>query len=264
MRIFVSWSGDASREAAELIKEWLPSVVQEIDVWVSSQDIGKGEKWSESLWERLTDIQFGILMVTRENAKAPWIMFEAGALSKTVKSRVIPIMCDLDRLDVANTPLSQLQNAIVSKEEMWQVIVAVNSACERPLEGTRLRVTFERWWPDFETQFHNIKFPEPTAHKPSGAKGDGARLDKIEGALEGIMSTLQRMRNENLVSRRIVPNLKLTRPTIKEEIRTLDGTRYIRESDNGRLRRVTTLPPKEPGEGGENPVPEGDEEPSSR
>jgi hypothetical protein len=49
MKIFVSWSGEPSREAAELIKQWLPSVIQEVEVWVSSQDIGKGEKWSGSL-----------------------------------------------------------------------------------------------------------------------------------------------------------------------------------------------------------------------
>src|ERR1043166_1601551 len=111
MKIFVSWSGEASREAAELLRSWLPNVVQQTGVWVSSQDIGKGEKWSASLWESLTEINFGILMVTRENSKAPWIMFEAGALSKTVKSRVIPILCDIDRLDVANTPLGQFQHA---------------------------------------------------------------------------------------------------------------------------------------------------------
>src|SRR4051812_28041674 len=120
MKIFVSWSGDASREAAELVKDWLPNVVQELDVWVSSQDIGKGEKWSATLWESLTEISFGILMVTRENAKAPWIMFEAGALSKTVKSRVIPILCDVERLDIANTPLAQFQNAVMSKDDIWQ------------------------------------------------------------------------------------------------------------------------------------------------
>jgi hypothetical protein len=83
------------------MREWLPSVVQDVEVWVSSQDIGKGEKWSASLWESLSEIEFGILMVTPENARAPWIMFEAGALSKTVKSRVIPILCGMERLDIA-------------------------------------------------------------------------------------------------------------------------------------------------------------------
>jgi len=216
MKIFVSWSGDASREAAELVKDWLPNVVQELDVWVSSQDIGKGEKWSATLWESLTEISFGILMVTRENAKAPWIMFEAGALSKTVKSRVIPILCDVERLDIANTPLAQFQNAVMSKDDIWQVVVAVNTACERKLDGPRLRSTFDKWWPDFESQFSKIKFPKPAAAtKAAEGKGDSSRLEKIEDALEGIMSTLQRMRRED----RAVP----FRPQREEPIRVSKG-----------------------------------------
>lgn len=197
MKIFVSWSGEASREAAELVKEWLPNVVQQAEVWVSSQDIGKGEKWSASLWDNLSEISFGILMVTKENATAPWIMFEAGALSKTVKARVIPILCEVERLDVANTPLAQFQNALVTKEDIWQVVVAVDAACDRKLDTARLRATFEKWWPDFESQYKKINFPQPAAARAGGARGDAARLDKIEGALEGIMSTLQRMRYES-------------------------------------------------------------------
>jgi hypothetical protein len=196
VKVFVSWSGVASRAAAELIKSWLPNVIQEVEVWISSQDIGKGEKWSIRLSENLTEIEFGLLMVTQENAKAPWIMFEAGALSKTVKARVVPILCDLERLDVANTPLDQFQNALVGKEEIWQVVEAVNAACSRALDPVRLRANYEKWWPDFAAQFDNIEFSEPDTKKESGSKTDSARLDKIEGALESIMSTLQRMRRE--------------------------------------------------------------------
>lgn len=103
MKLFVSWSGDDSREAAELLKDWLPSVIQEAEVWVSSQDIGKGERWSPSLWENLSEIDFGILMLTKTNCTAPWIMFEAGALAKKVKSRVIPVLCNLDRFEIGDT-----------------------------------------------------------------------------------------------------------------------------------------------------------------
>lgn len=233
MKIFVSWSGTASREAAELIKQWLPNVIQEADVWVSSQDIGKGEKWSASLWASLAEIEFGILMVTRDNCTAPWIMFEAGALSKSVKARVIPVLCGIDRLDIANTPLSQFQNAVVAKDDMWQVLVAINSTCPRPLEEPRLRATFDKWWPDFEVQFNAIKFPEQVATtKATGAKADSARLDKIENVLEGIMSSLQRM----MLSSRFNSELPPVPPSPNYiHVMGKDGRRYLRDTKTGRM-----------------------------
>ena len=244
MKIFVSWSGSASREAAELIKQWLPNVIQEADVWVSSQDIGKGEKWSASLWASLAEIEFGILMVTRDNCTAPWIMFEAGALSKSVKARVIPVLCGIDRLDIANTPLSQFQNALVVKDDMWQVLVAVNSTCPRPLEDARLRATFDKWWPDFESQFEAIKFPEqsPTA-KTTGGKADSARLDKIENVLEGIMSSLQRMMSRSRPNSEVAP---VPPPPHYVQVTGADGRRYVQDTVTGRMMPLKRPPPPPP------------------
>jgi hypothetical protein len=196
MKIFVSWSGEDSRVAAELFRSWIPNVLQEVEAWVSSQDISKGEKWSAGLWESLSEIEFGVLMVTAANHAAPWILFEAGALSKTVRSRVIPILCNVDRVALGNSPLSQFQNALPKKEDIWQVVEAINSACTRSLEPQRLRSTFEKWWPDFETAFSSISFLEPSAPKATGHKADAARLDNIEKVLEVIMSQLQRMRGD--------------------------------------------------------------------
>lgn len=197
MRIFASWSGEDSRAAAELFRDWLPNVLQEVEVWVSSQDISKGEKWSESLWASLSDHQFGILLVTKTNFSAPWILFEAGALSKSVKSLVIPILCNLGRTDIASSPLNQFQNATASREDIYQVVASINDACERRLTRERLRSTLDKWWPDFEQEFGKITFKEGGEAKPSGAKADSARLDKIEGSLEDIMGMLQRLRREN-------------------------------------------------------------------
>src|SRR5271165_4606391 len=160
MRVFASWSGESSLDAAKLIKSWLPNVIQELEVWISSQDIGKGEKWSNDLWDKLSEIEFGILMVTKENFNAPWIMFEAGALSKTVKSRVIPILCAIDRLEISSTPLGQFQNALTTKDEIWQVVESVNARCNSKISETRLKVTFEKWWPDFEDEYRKIKFTD--------------------------------------------------------------------------------------------------------
>ena len=82
MKIFVSWSGDTSRKFAKYLKDWLEQCIQSADVFFSQEDIEKGERWNDKIATELQDSKFGIVCLTSENVNAPWIHFEAGALSK--------------------------------------------------------------------------------------------------------------------------------------------------------------------------------------
>ena len=98
MKVFISWSGNKSHKVALLFREWLPSVIQSVVPYVSSEDIDKGARWSTDIAKELEDSTFGILCVTKENLNAPWLSFEAGALSKTMdKSFVTPFLFDIKR-----------------------------------------------------------------------------------------------------------------------------------------------------------------------
>ena len=56
--------------------------------------------------------------MTRENVNAPWVNFEARALSKMIdKSNVTPFLFDLKRSEVQG-PLLQFQSAIYEKYEV--------------------------------------------------------------------------------------------------------------------------------------------------
>src|SRR5258708_7792508 len=97
MKVFISWSGGLSKRIAELLKNWLPEVLQNVEPWVSSEDIEKGTVWFGELSKRLDEISVGIICVTQENMNAPWILFEAGALSKgREQARVCPLVIDLE------------------------------------------------------------------------------------------------------------------------------------------------------------------------
>lgn len=201
MQVFVSWSGADSRAVASLIKEWVENVIQEADVWVSAQDIKKGEVWSSALWDRLREIEFGILALTKHNINAPWVLFEAGALSKTVKSRVIPILCNVDRNALLGSPLSQFQNALPLKQEMFEVIAEINSNCARPLPSKKLDDTFNRWWPDFESAFSKIEFLK--LDNASEAKiPESERLNNIESSLAELVRLVGREETLREIARR--------------------------------------------------------------
>ena len=87
MKVFISWSGEKSHKIANILREWMPCVIQSIKPYVSSKDIDKGARWSTDIAKELEDSYFGIICVTKSNINAPWINFEAGALSKAVAAR---------------------------------------------------------------------------------------------------------------------------------------------------------------------------------
>ena len=93
MRVFISWSGSRSNSLATFLEQWIPRVIQVVEPWVSSASIDPGTRWSDEVSRALEDLQFGILCLTPENLTSPWILFEAGALSKIVlKSHVVPYL----------------------------------------------------------------------------------------------------------------------------------------------------------------------------
>src|ERR1700722_16316228 len=101
MKVFLSWSGETSKRVATTLRDWLPNVIQAIDPWMSSEDIAKGARWSSKIATELATTNAGIVCVTPDNSGAPWLNFEASALSKSVeKEMVCPYLFRMKPSDV--------------------------------------------------------------------------------------------------------------------------------------------------------------------
>jgi hypothetical protein len=111
--VFLSWSGDGSKQVAEVLHEWLPVALQSIKPFLSSEDLRKGGRWLADLHGELAKESFGILCLTPSNLTAPWILYEAGALSKSLtESHVAPLLIGVKPSDLPD-PLKQF-NAVTS------------------------------------------------------------------------------------------------------------------------------------------------------
>src|SRR5437868_7033183 len=137
MRVFISWSGTRSKRLAVHLYDWLGTVIQRAEPWMSDRDLEAGQRWNEEISAKLRDTHFGIICLTRENLAAPWLLFEAGALAKAVDSaRVVPVLLGVARSDLT-FPLAQFQAVESDESGMRSLAAAVNNT----LGAERLPVT---------------------------------------------------------------------------------------------------------------------------
>ena len=102
---------------AEGLRRWLPRVIHLARPFLSSEDICKGQRWKGEIKGRLAKTNFAILRMTPDNLQAPWIHFEAGAVSKNPGvSHVTALLFDLKASDLVG-PLTQFQHTLPTKED---------------------------------------------------------------------------------------------------------------------------------------------------
>jgi hypothetical protein len=145
-------------------------VIQTLDPYVSSEDIDKGAKWSTDIAKELSESHYGILCVTRENIDAPWLNFEAGALSKSIdKSLVSPFLFGLKRSEVRTGPLLQFQSTIYENEDIGKLLHSLNNAAApASLDDARLDGIFQVWWPKLQELLGNLASSTPEPGEGSG------------------------------------------------------------------------------------------------
>lgn len=162
MKVFLSWSGEKSRAVADALKGWLPQVIQDVEPFMSAEDISAGVRWQERIASELDGTGFGILCVTRENQSAPWLNFEAGAIAKQVElSRVVPLAIDLSTADV-KPPLGQFQAKEASKEGILAVLRSINELIDKPVAD--LDEAGDVWWPRLESKLNAAVTAAPAPH----------------------------------------------------------------------------------------------------
>ncbi|MEA2977332.1 MAG: hypothetical protein QOF19_2852 [Alphaproteobacteria bacterium] len=151
MKIFISWSGEKAHRVAIALKGFLQDVNQNLIPWFSDADISAGGRWELELATQLETTDYGIVCVTQESLQNPWPMFEAGALSKSVKgSRVCPYLIDLTRSQL-DGPLSQFQSKEANSKQTWEMLQSINlNVPSGALPEARLKKYFDVFWPTLE------------------------------------------------------------------------------------------------------------------
>jgi hypothetical protein len=192
MRVFISWSGEPSRSIARALDGWLESVVQQVDAWMSEEDIGSGARWNDAITKSLDGTDFGVVCVTRANQKAPWLIFEAGALAKSVeKAKVVPLFIDLPPSDITG-PLAAFQGRSLDEEGIRRLVHDLNNAAERKMPKERLDGIFSAMWPEIKAAIDEALAGTSSSPQPQRRSEDmlAEIVDGIRRIERGLGSSL--------------------------------------------------------------------------
>jgi hypothetical protein len=233
MRIFISWSKDYSKAVALAMSDWLKDVFPGIETFVSDVDIRKGARWGNEIVAELNKCNFGLVCLTPDNLKEPWIHFESGALSKQLTNSALYTFL-VGGLQYSNIdgPLQSFNHTIANKEDVYKLVIAINEAQKQAKrEEARLRTAFEKYYGDLEATLEKARESAP-ASKAAPAKPEiGAMLEKILETTAYIAKNLPAESLESVGFGTLIAN-QLRRQSLQANPAALELAEFLTEQSN--------------------------------
>lgn len=127
VKVFISWSKNTC-EFAGILNEVVGRLFDTVTTFYSPE-IPAGEQWLAQIEEELTDTDFGIICVSKENQMEQWLNYEAGALSRQVgdrRKRLGVLLLDFDDTNQVVGPFKNFQMKMASIEGFRSLMKSVN------------------------------------------------------------------------------------------------------------------------------------------
>lgn len=217
MKVFISWSGKRSKALASALRDWLPMVLQYVEPWVSDKDISAGERWAQAIAGELEASNFGIICITPENLHSEWILFESGALSKSMlDAKVIPLLFGLEMSDLSG-PLSQFQAQKMEQAGVMEIVKSINKISETKTSDQIVNQLVPALWPRLQEAVENIPDSEPSEKH---MRPHHEILEELVTGVRGINSRMRDFEPELMEREQTYKRRRLTRihPMMLEEM----------------------------------------------
>ncbi|PLZ00060.1 toll/interleukin-1 receptor domain-containing protein [Burkholderia sp. WAC0059] len=217
MKVFISWSGKRSKALATALRDWLPMVLQYVEPWVSDKDISAGERWAQAIAGELEASNFGIICITPENLHSEWILFESGALSKSMlDAKVIPLLFGLELSDLSG-PLSQFQAQKMEQAGVVEVVRSINKISQTKTSEQIVNQLVPALWPHLQTAIESIPDSVPS---DKHMRPHHEILEELVTGVRGINSRMRELEPESMDREQAYRRRRLTRiyPRMLEEM----------------------------------------------
>lgn len=167
-------------EIAELIKKFIPKVIQSAKPYYTPDDIEKGLKWETEINQKLAECSIGLICLTKDNTDKPWILFEAGALSNRLdKAKVCPVLFGIKKSEITG-PLSTFQLTEFTKNDFLKLLKSINKSLEEnQIDETNLNEIYEAFYPKLEENIQDIIKNNDSAIETKPKRKDREILEEI-------------------------------------------------------------------------------------
>lgn len=115
--------------------------MDDVNVWVSSEDIHLGQDWRKTLRDALDTSNYAVLCVTPQNVDSPWIAMETGAIAMKSEQGffAVPVLFGLEERDLPSH-LSGFQSIEASKANLIRLANEIRNHVKSRTDST----VFER------------------------------------------------------------------------------------------------------------------------
>ena len=146
--VFLSWSGNKSQFYATAWHSWIKDVFEDAQVFLSSKDIEAGANWRREISSQVRRSKVGIVFITVKNMKAPWILFEAGALAIAKRRRLLICLVS-GSPDKLPAPLQAFHAVKSDKAGAKKIFETLKAEIGKP------KAKFSLVWPKLEKMLQN-------------------------------------------------------------------------------------------------------------
>ena len=163
MHIFVSWAGRDSQAIALILRDWLPQVLPYVRPWVSAEDIRKGARWDEALWNRLQATSYAVICATSDAVRSPWVNFEAGVVARAVgvESHVSPVLFGMSPNELGGLPLGRFQCTVFTRADVERLLKAINASGGMLIPESQVGQRFRLSWASLRDAVERINVASP-------------------------------------------------------------------------------------------------------
>lgn len=187
-KVYLSWSGELGRRAAEALRDTLPEIVPDARVWTTGSDLTPGMRWADEIARAIESSDLAVVCITKDSRNSSWLLYEAGMMAGR-GTRLIPWLVDLEHSEL-DGPLAQYQTIGSDSTSFLKLVREIDH--DGPL-SRHWWPRAERWASDLETEINRILRREP---RQTGPKSPAEWLTEIdEAALSANRDELQSLRN---------------------------------------------------------------------
>jgi hypothetical protein len=193
--------------------------------WMSELDIDKGERWNSVIADVLNNSKVGIFCVTPDNVSRPAILFEAGAISKSVTDARTCVLLEGMQSSDLSWPWAQFQaTRLHDQKDMFKMLCDLNrwvvEAGEPGLSPEHFQKQLGMWWPQFQAELQ-AKPAEAAAHVPQ--RSDKDMLVEI---LELLRSQKRESASFEMITAEIQKARVVTEERAKEQLAAIEARVY--------------------------------------